>query len=242
MAAPVIGITSYARDESELPCFSLPVGYVDRVVAAGGDPVILPPAMPEPARLLDCLDGLVLSGGGDVSPMAYGGDHHETVYAVSEERDRFEFELLRAALQRNDVPILCICRGLQVLNVVLGGSLHEHLPDALGETVAHRIPPRQTSRHRVRLEAQSRLAEIFGCLTLDVLSWHHQGIERLGEGLRAVGWAEDGLIEAVEHRAHSWCIGVQWHPEMEWLDRRQDRLFVALVEAAQNRARRKHGR
>jgi len=242
MPAPVIGITSYARDESELPCFSLPVGYVDCVVEAGGDPVILPPAIAEPARLLDSIDGLVLSGGGDVSPSAYGGDHHETIYAVSEERDRFEFELLRAALGRNDIPVLCICRGLQVLNVVLGGSLHEHLPDVLGETVPHRTPPRQTCRHQVRLDPASRLAEIFGSAELEVLSWHHQGIERLGEGLRAVGWAEDGLIEAVEHCRHVWCVGVQWHPEMDSSDRRQSRLFAAFVQAAQDLSRRKNGR
>ncbi len=242
MVAPVIGITSYARDGQELPCFSLPVGYVDCIVAAGGDPVILPPAMAEPVRVLDSIDGLVLSGGGDVAPAAYGGDHHETIYAVSEERDQFEFQLLRAALQRKDLPILCICRGLQVLNVVLGGSLHEHLPDVLGEAVPHRIPPRQTCRHQVRLDPTSRLAEIFRSLELEVLSWHHQGVERLGEGLRAVGWAEDGLIEAVEYRSHFWCLGVQWHPEMEQQDQRQHRLFSALVKAAQGRAGRKNDR
>ncbi|MCX8072029.1 MAG: gamma-glutamyl-gamma-aminobutyrate hydrolase family protein [Candidatus Binatia bacterium] len=240
MPAPVVGITSYARDDSELPCFSLPVGYVDRVVAAGGDPVILPPAMAQPVRLLDRVDGLVFSGGGDVSPEAYGGDHHETIYSVSEERDRFEFELLRAALQRQDIPILCICRGLQVLNVVLGGSLHEHLPEVFGEAVAHRIPPRQTCRHHVRVDPQSRLAQILGCVEIDVLSWHHQGIDRLALDLRPVGWAEDGLIEAVEHRGHPWCFGVQWHPEMEPSGSKHDRLFAAFIDAASVHARRRN--
>ncbi|GIW46096.1 MAG: gamma-glutamyl-gamma-aminobutyrate hydrolase [Candidatus Binatia bacterium] len=239
---PIIGITSYARDQSELPSFSLPAGYADQIADAGGIPVVLPPVIPDPATVLDRLDGLLLSGGGDVSPESYGGEHHETVYSVSEERDQFEFALLRAALERKELPILCICRGLQVLNVVQGGTLHEHLPDFLGDAVPHRLPPRQTSRHLVRLEPRSRLGQIFSTDKLEVLSWHHQGIDRLGTGLRAVGWSDDGLIEAVEQQDHPWCLAVQWHPEMDPTDHLQRRLFQAFVMAAAQNGRSKDGR
>lgn len=235
MSRPLIGITSYAGDPGELPCFSLPVGYVDCVHAAGGWPVILPPVGGDARELVARLDGLVLAGGGDIAPEAYGAEPHETVYSVSEERDRFEFDLARVVVEAGTLPLLCICRGLQVLNVALGGTLHVHLPETLGEGVPHRIPPRATCRHRVRLQPGSRLARIVEGDALEVLSWHHQGIDRLGMGLRAVGWADDGLVEAVEHERHPWCFGVQWHPEMDSADERQAKLFRALVEAAARR-------
>jgi len=231
MARPfVIGISSYERD-GEPPAFSLPCGYVDGVRAAGAMPLVLPPGEPEPARLLDVIDGLILAGGGDIAPAAYGGGSHETVYEVSEERDRFEFALARAALARPDVPLFCICRGMQVLNVVCGGTLHTHVPDHFGDRVAHRRPPRLVSRHPVRVEPGSRVARMLGAAQTDACSWHHQAIDRLGDGLRPVAWAEDGVIEAVEHTGHPWCIGVQWHPEMQLEDAPQRRLFAALVAA-----------
>ncbi len=242
MLAPLIGITSYARDHSELPSFSLPAGYVDCVASSGGVPVVIPAVTLESSHLLERLDGLILAGGGDVAPEAYGGERHETVYSVNEERDQCEFDLLRRALREPGLPILCICRGLQVLNVVLGGSLHVHLPERLGETVPHRIPPRETCRHRVVVEPQSRLGKILGRNEIEVLSWHHQGIDRLGKQLRAVAWADDGLVEAVEHVEHDWCIGVQWHPEMDPESEEQRQLFRAFVNAAMQRARRTHGR
>jgi putative glutamine amidotransferase len=228
---PIIGISSYARD-GDPPAFSLPCGYVDGVRAAGATPLVLPPGEPQAERLLDLLDGLVLAGGGDIAPGAYGGEPHETIYSVSEERDQFEFSLARAALARHDVPLLCICRGMQVLNVVCGGTLHAHVPERFGDRVAHRLPPRLTARHPVRVEPDARLATILGASSVEACSWHHQAIDRLGQELRPVAWAEDGVIEAVEHTAHPWCIGVQWHPEMQLDEAAQRSLFAALVAAA----------
>lgn len=229
----VIGISSYARD-GDPPAFSLPCGYVDGVRAAGATPLLLPPGEPEPGRLLDLIDGLILAGGGDIAPVAYGGEPHETIYSVSEERDQFEFGLARAALARRDVPLLCICRGMQVLNVVCGGTLHAHVPDRFGEHVAHRLPPRLTSRHSVRVEPASRLATLLGGADIEACSWHHQAIDRIGTALQPVAWAEDGVIEAVEHTAHPWCVGVQWHPEMQLDEAPQRGLFHALVTATRS--------
>lgn len=227
-ALALIGISAYARS-GQPQSFSLPSGYVDAVRRAGAVPVVLPPGEPEPARLLETLSGLIVSGGGDINPSAYGGRQHETVYSVCEERDAFEFALTRAALADTRVPLLCICRGLQVLNVVCGGTLHVHLPEHYGERVAHRLPPRNTSMHPVRIDPDSRLAHILGRTDAEVRSWHHQAVDVLGDGLRPVAWAEDGVIEAVEHVEHPWCIGVQWHPEMQLDDAAQQRLFRALV-------------
>jgi len=145
----LVGISSYAR-AGHPPAFSIPTGYVDAVRRAGAVPVVFPPGEPDPACLLDTLSALIVSGGGDINPGAYGGRTHETVYSVCEERDAFEFALVRAALADTRVPLLCICRGLQVLNVVCGGTLHVHLPEHYGDRVTHRAPPRQPSTRTVR--------------------------------------------------------------------------------------------
>jgi putative glutamine amidotransferase len=230
---PVIGISSYGRD-GQPPAFSLPCGYVDGVRAAGATAVVLPPGEPQPERLLELVDGLILAGGGDIAPAAYGGDPHETVYSVSEERDQFEFALARGALAHPDMPVLCICRGMQVLNVVCGGTLHAHVPDRFGDQVAHRLPPRLAARHPVRIASDARLAHMLDATSVEACSWHHQALDRVGDGLRCVAWAEDGVIEAVEHTRHPWCIGVQWHPEMQLDENPQRGLFAALVAAARS--------
>lgn len=227
-ALVLVGVSAYAR-AGQPPAFSLPAGYVDAIRRAGAVPIMFPPGEAEPGRLIEIVRALVVSGGGDVDPAAYGGRHHETVYAVCEERDAFEFALIRAALADTRVPLLCICRGLQVLNVVCGGTLHVHLPDYFGELVSHRVRPSEPATHHVRVDPGSRLAEILGTTSAEVRSWHHQAIDKLGDGLRAVAWAEDGVVEAVEHVEHPWCIGVQWHPEMQVDDPGQRRLFTSLV-------------
>lgn len=232
LAVQLVGISSYARAGQRVVSFSLPTGYVDAVRAAGGVPIVLPVGEPDPSRLLEPLSALIVSGGGDIDPRHYGGASHETVYSVCQERDAFEFALTRAALADTRVPMLCICRGLQVLNVICGGSLHVHLPEAVGERVDHRlraVTDRQPTAHPVRVDPDSRLAAILGVTECEVVSWHHQAIDRLGDDLRPVAWAEDGVIEAVEHVAHPWCIAVQWHPEMQLGDPIQARLFQALV-------------
>jgi putative glutamine amidotransferase len=226
----LIGVSSYGRD-GDPESFSIPVGYVDAVRDAGAIPVILPSGEPSPERFLEVVDGLIISGGGDLSPATYGGEWHEMVYLVSDERDRFELALTKAALQRDDVALLFICRGVQVLNVACGGTLHVHLTDRFGDQVNHRLPPRMPTRHVVRVDPDSSLAGILGELRVDVCSWHHQAIDRLGEGLRAVAWADDGVIEAVEHTARGWCIGTQWHPEMQLDEAHPAKLFRAFVEA-----------
>ena len=231
---PVIGISSYARDGTPIS-FSLPSDYVDVVRMVGGTPLILPPGEPDPQRLLDLLDGLILSGGGDISADAYGGKPHETTYNVSVERDDFEMALMRVALGRPDLPLLCICRGIQVLNIVCGGTLHAHIPDRFGESVKHRLPPRVATRHPVRMDPDHRLASILGTAGVDACSWHHQAIDKLGADLKPTAWSEDGVIEAVEHTGHPWCIGVQWHPEMQLNEDPHRRLFSALVTAAKKR-------
>lgn len=233
-AARLVGISSYARAYTS-PTeqkFSIPTGYVDAVRAAGGVPIVLPAGEPRPAPLLEALAALIVSGGGDIAPAVYGGRSHDMVYAVCEERDTFELDLTRAALADARMPMLCICRGLQVLNVVCGGTLHVHLPDAVGERVIHRGAEKVSTRHPVRVDPDSRLAAILGTTSCEVASWHHQAIERLGDGLRPVAWAEDGVIEAVEHVDHPWCIAVQWHPEMQRDDPVQQRLFHALLAGA----------
>lgn len=228
---PVIGISSYGRD-GELPSFTLPCGYVDAVRAAGGTPLVLPPGETDPEQLLDLVDGFILAGGGDIDPEVYGGDSHETIYMVSEERDAFELALARGALERPHLPMLCICRGIQILNIARGGTLYPHIPDHFGSSVSHRLPPRRPTRHPVSLEADTLLRRIAGASEVDTCSWHHQAVRDLGEGLRPIAWAPDGVVEAVEAEGHSWCIGVQWHPEMQIGEAAQDRLFAAFVAAA----------
>jgi putative glutamine amidotransferase len=128
--------------------------------------------------------------------------------------------------------MLCICRGMQVLNIVCGGTPHVHVPDTFGDGVPHRLPPKLQTRHPARLDADSRLARIVGTTSAEVCSWHHQALDTVGQQLVPVAWAADGVIEAVEHTAHPWCFGVQWHPEMQIEDAAQRRIFEALVKEA----------
>jgi gamma-glutamyl-gamma-aminobutyrate hydrolase PuuD len=172
------------------------------------------------------VDGLVLIGGPDVDPAAYGAEPHDQTDRPRLERDAWEMALCRGALER-DLPLLAICRGLQVLNVITGGTLLQHLPEVLGED-AHRAGPGQTKPNRVSLKGGSAIAGILGAET-EGRCYHHQAVDRLGDRLGAVGFADDGTVEAVEVSGHGFALGVQWHPEDDQAD---DRLFVALVGAA----------
>ena len=238
---PTIGITTYgpaAASEGDLPLFSLPTGYVSAVVAAGGTPVLLA-ASPQPAaEVLEILDALIVAGGGDIAPDVYGGRAHETIYMVNPARDSFELDLVRAALERPALPVLGICRGMQILNIALGGDLTPHVPDEFGDAVAHRLPPRVPTTHPVRIERAGAFAEIFAESELPVCSWHHQAVRTLGRGLRPMAHAPDGVVEAVALEGHPFALGVQWHPEMQAAeDPRQARVFEALVERARGRRR-----
>jgi putative glutamine amidotransferase len=229
---PLIGITTYARDEEKR--FSLPAAYVDAVRRAGGIPVLLPPGEPEAVKLLERIDGLIFAGGGDVDPACYAGNRHEAIYNVDAERDQSEIDLVRQVV-RSQLPVLGICRGTQVINVALGGDLIEHLPDEVGEAVAHRLPPRRPTEHPVRLEPGTKLATILGQAEITPASWHHQAVRRPASGMRVAARAPDGVIEALEMPGHPWLIAVQWHPELTD-DAVEHRLFVNLVKAATRKA------
>jgi len=226
---PVVGLTAYGREAGARgEQFSLPSAYVESVRDAGGLPVLLAPGERDVGRVLAAVDALVFTGGGDIDPALSGGGHH-TNYSVDAERDRFEIELLAAALER-ELPLLAICRGLQILNVARGGTLHAHLPDVYGETVAHRVPPLDPTPHGVVLEAGCDLQAVYGEGELTVASWHHQAVDRLGAGLRAVACAPDGVVEAVELEGAPFVLAVQWHPELQREPGSpQRRLFGSLV-------------
>jgi anthranilate synthase component 2/putative glutamine amidotransferase len=205
----------------------LPHTYVDVVVRAGGIPVLLPPVdLPgAAAAVVDGLDALVLTGGADVDPSEYGAERDAQTVGVRPDRDRWDQELLAAALER-DLPVLAVCRGLQVLDVALGGSLHQHVPDVVGHD-GHRPVPGTFGTTHVKVRPGTRLAELVGD-EVDVACHHHQSIDRLADGLEVVAEADDGTIEAVQLRDRSFVIGVQWHPE----ELGDLRLFTALVAEA----------
>ncbi|HUS24853.1 MAG TPA: gamma-glutamyl-gamma-aminobutyrate hydrolase family protein [Candidatus Binatia bacterium] len=232
MRKPLIGITTYGRDERGR--YTLPSEYVSAVQRAGGLPLLIPPVPDNAAQYLALVDGLVLAGGGDIDPQHYGGTQIDTLYSVDAERDQLELALARAALQARQ-PTLAICRGMQIVNVCLGGTLIGHLPDEVGEAVLHRKPPREPTPHAVSVKAGSRLAAILGATTLSPMSWHHQAIRQAAPGFEAVAHAPDGTIEAAELKSHPWLIAVQWHPELTaHQDPIQQRLFDALVAAARD--------
>ncbi len=231
---PVIGLTAYGRDPQYT--FALQPEYLEAVVRAGGSPVLLPPIAPDVAACLDRLDGLILTGGGDLGPPGEdtGTGRDRRLEKLDPLRDAFERRVARHAMETG-LPTLAICRGMQLVNELYGGTLHRHLPDDLPGGVAHRLPPRYPIPHPVALAAGSGLAAIVDTDTLATVSWHHQGIASLGEGLRATAWAEDGLIEAFEPESpdHPWFQAVQWHPEMSAAyDVNQQSLFDGLVTAA----------
>jgi putative glutamine amidotransferase len=234
VSAPLIGISAYCEQARwgvwDSQAMVLPRRYADRVSAAGGIPVLLPP-VPDVADALGQLDGLMLSGGGDVDPARYDARPAPETTSVREERDTAEFALLAAALSLR-LPVLGICRGMQVINVARGGSLHQHLPSVVGHD-GHAPVPGAFGSHAVRVAPDSRLAAILGAGSADVPTHHHQAVDRLGEGLTATAWTEDGTIEAFELDAGEspFLLAVQWHPEAG----DDPRLFRALVAAARDR-------
>jgi putative glutamine amidotransferase len=228
---PVIGISAYSElarwGAWDRPATLLPQNYVDAVAGAGGVPVLLPPA-DGVERAVRALDGLIISGGPDVAPERYGAQPGPHTTVVRPGRDAAEFALFDAALGAG-LPVLGICRGMQLINVAMGGTLIQHLPDVVGHD-GHCPRPGAHGEHKVTVDAGSRLAAIVGAGPAIVPTHHHQGIERLGADLVATAWAEDGTIEAFEldRAAHPFAIAVQWHPEAG----DEHSLFRALVAAA----------
>jgi putative glutamine amidotransferase len=225
---PLIGISTYREQARwgawDVPAVLLPASYADAVFAAGGEPVLLPTGSGT-AEIVARLDGLVMAGGADVDPAHYGSTPGAHTVGLRPDRDAAELAVLQAALAR-DLPLLAICRGMQLLNVTLGGTLVQHLPDVPG-TGCHQQAPGVYAQRQVRTEPDSRLDRLLGP-TAPVDCHHHQALDRIAPGLTASAWAEDGVVEAVEAAGRRFCLGVQWHPEASG-DRR---LFDALVAAA----------
>jgi gamma-glutamyl-gamma-aminobutyrate hydrolase PuuD len=228
MARPVVGITTYAETARwgvwNCPAVLVPADYVRQVSGAGGVPVLLPPIAGD-AEVLDRLDALVVAGGADVDPARYGAERSPRTGPAQPHRDDAELALLAAALER-DLPVLAVCRGLQLLTVLRGGTLVQHLPDVVGSDV-HVPSPGTYGDNEVRIEPGSTLAGLLGADA----TWachHHQAVDALGEGLRAVAWAADGTVEAAELAGARFVLGVQGHPEVG----DDARLFAGLVTAA----------
>lgn len=231
---PLIGITTAGQLDTRLFCIR--GDYVEAVRLAGGLPILLPPGEPDPGLILERVDGLIFSGGGDIDPAAYNGSPHPTVYNVDEQRDRFELSLAKIALN-TDTPILGICRGLEILVVATGGKLVAHVPDEFGSAIAHRTHQSRHCEHSVQICPKSRLATLIKAPEPQIVSWHHQAVRTVPPGWRIAARASDGVIEAVEHETHPWAIALQWHPELAPNDPCQQRIFQSLVETARDRMR-----
>ena len=229
-AVPIIGITTYGRDETDK--YVLPVKYVESVRRAGGAAFLIPPGEPHYERLLAKLDGLIIAGGGDIDPKVYGGSDHPDIYMVDPDRDTMEIAMAKTVVE-NGMPTLSICRGSQIINIALGGTLFPHVPDEFGESVKHRLPPREPVPHPIEALKGSKVAEVMHATEVEPASWHHQAMREVAPKLEIVAYAPDGVIEALELPGHPWLLAVQWHPEETAAeDPTQQRLFDALVEAA----------
>lgn len=238
MPSPVIGITTgYSKNADGLPGIYLLLAYVRAVQEAGGLPVLLPSDLAESdwETVYARLDGILFSGGGDISLEHFDGSPHPRICEVDPRRDALELALARRSTEEGK-PFLGICRGCQLVNVALGGTLFTHIYDQLPGALDHAYPGnmRTVLAHPVRLETGGRLAHIVQTEQLMVNSLHHQGLKKLSPDLRPLAWAPDGLVEAIELPHHPFGLAVQWHPE--WLtDRRESRhLFKAFVDAAKS--------
>jgi putative glutamine amidotransferase len=230
---PLIGVTTYLEQSRfglwDVPATVLARTYVDSVVAAGGMPVLLPPVGRWQQDHLSRLDGLVLVGGADIDPSRYGQAPGPKTGVLRLERDTSEFGLFHLALEA-DLPVLGVCRGIQLINVALGGTLHQHVPDVIG-VEAHNPAPGLFGTNEIKLAPGSAVAGLIGD-HVTVHCHHHQAIGQLAAGLTATGWAQDGIVEAVEMPEMTFVVGVQWHPEEDATD---FRLFEGLVRAARRK-------
>ncbi|TLM74555.1 gamma-glutamyl-gamma-aminobutyrate hydrolase family protein [Pseudarthrobacter sp. NamB4] len=232
---PIIGLATYLEHAGTDGCGTvsaafLPETYLDPIIAAGGVPTLLPPQPVVPGvieHLVSRLDGLVIPGGWDVNPALYGQEAHAETDKPRPERDAWEQALIREAL-RQDIPLLCICRGEQLLNVTLGGTLHQHLPDVIGNG-QYQLGGYEFNKIQVEIRQGSRLEQLIGANPGPVPVSHHQAVDKLGEGLIAAAWSEDQVVEAIEHPASTFAMGIQWHPE----ELPEDfGLFRGFIEAA----------
>jgi putative glutamine amidotransferase len=234
---PLIGLTTYLEQVRtgiwDIPASYLPADYFEAITMAGGIAALLPPQPVDRdivSSVLAGLHALLISGGYDIDPAAYGQQPHPATDRPRTARDAWEFALLQGALDRG-LPVLGICRGAQVLNVALGGTLHQHLPDVLGHN-GHRAGNGVFTRLPVRTVAGTRLAALLG-ESADAPSYHHQAIDKVGAGLVVSAWDPDGVVEALELPGAQFVLAVQWHPEKSLDDLR---LFTAIVDAARSYA------
>lgn len=233
---PIIGLTTYLEQAGTDGCGTvraafLPETYLTPILTAGGVPVLLPP-QPTAGNMIEHLvsrlDGLLVPGGWDVDPARYGQEAHPATDVPRPERDEWEAALILEAI-RQDVPLLCICRGEQLLNVTLGGTLHQHLPEVIG-TAHHQLGNFKFNDIQVAIRPDSKLGRLIGSESLEAVPVsHHQAVDRLGEGLIATAWSEDQVIEAIEYPGVDFCLGVQWHPERQ---AQEKALFHGFIEAA----------
>jgi putative glutamine amidotransferase len=233
---PLIGLTldwEAPGGYSALPWYALRENYCAAVVAAGGLPVLLPHEIDQAERYLDRLDGLIVTGGGfDVDPVHFGANARHPKVSTKERRTRFELAVTRGALER-DLPLLGICGGQQLLNVALGGTLIQHIPDEVPDALAHEQPnPRDQAGHEVQVTANSLLHRICGAGRLPVNSAHHQAVSAPGDGVRVNAVAPDGVIEGIEAPDRRFCLGVQWHPEYA-VSAGDPAIFAALIAASE---------
>lgn len=240
MKRPIIGCTTYRKtitQERPIDMYGLMPSYVEAILAAGGTPLLIPLGLSDEdlQTVFERIDGVLLPGGGDIEPGVYNGQMHPTMWGIDPERDRTEFFMARSAA-RDGKPFLAICRGIQVFNVALGGTLWEDIPSLAPSEVVHQAPndlPRTHLAHAVDVQPGSRLARQLGKSHTWVNSLHHQAVRRLAADLVATACAPDGLIEGVEIPGHLFAVGVQWHPEnLIHDDPGMLGLFKGLVAAA----------
>lgn len=236
MMRPKILIPLAAYNEQNPQKYGVHRTYIEAIMNAGGEPVLI--ARPEEAvlnEILSTIDGILLAGGADIDPSLYNEKRSGLTRDVDQDRDRVEITLARLAQEKN-IPILGVCRGLQVMNVALGGTLYQDLASELNETLAHdmhKTRERNFLAHKVDIKSGSLLTQIYEKEKTMTNSLHHQGIKVLSDKLSVSGVTSDGLIEAVELRGHPFYVGVQWHPE-ELLDEPSVKLFQAFIVAAKN--------
>ena len=232
MTKPIIGITAFSAYYKEIKDYcGLSYDYINAVQKAGGIPWLITPWETEVEQITASIDGLLLTGGIDINPKLYGQQPHPKIDKIDDKRDHVELAFLKQAI-KNTLPIFGVCRGCQLINVLQGGSLFQHIFD-MPNQIDHRVPPKLTQSHEVSINPECQLAGIYEEVTTQAISWHHQAIDALGDGLIVTAKAEDGIIEAIEMPAYEgWLIGVQYHPEScpdEYPQ--QAKLFRAFVDA-----------